>query len=292
MPEYGDASTPRTRPNYLYSITGVALVLFLLGFFALVLTYAQRVITVFKERVNLLVELQENVAAEEVAHLEEELNGRPYFKAGSFNHIDKEEAAELMRDEFGDSFLKLDLPNPFYDVVTFNVQATYMHPDSLSAIQSEIRKAAYVNEVYYQENLVSDIARNLRKMGYAALGVGLFFIFVAVTLIHNTIRLALYSNRFLIKNMELVGASWGFISRPYLWRALLHGLLSGLLAITALAALVYIGQQEAPELRGLLSLTTYALLFAGLMATGVLINTMSTYWVVNKYLKMRVDDLY
>lgn len=292
MAEYADKYRRKTRPNYLYAIVSVAMVLFLLGFFGIILLQAQRLITVFKERVNLLVELQEGTPEAGIAALRASLNESPFIKEGSVQFISREEAAEIMREDFGEDFLKLDLPNPFYDVVTFNVKARYMERDSLSGIRSALRERAYVNDVFYQESLVDDIARNVRRIGYIALGIGLFFILVAVTLIHNTIRLALYSNRFLIKNMELVGASWSFISRPYLWRAVGHGLVSGLLAITALTGLLYWAQRDLPELDMLRAPYLLAALFAGLLILGVGITTVSTYYVVNKYLKMRVDDLY
>ena len=141
--------------------------------------------------------------------------------------------------------------------------------------------------------MADTIARNLRNVSLAVLAAGILLIFVATALILNTIRLALYANRFLIKNMELVGASWGFISRPYLLRSLWHGLLSALLAILALAALLYTavrfsGQtvQEWLDLRGTL------LVFAALVLMGILLNVAGTYYVVRKYLSMRLDDLY
>jgi len=292
MAELADNHRKKTRPNYLYAIVSVAMVLFLLGFFGLILLQAQRLITVFKERVNLLVELQEGTPREDIAVLQERLNKSPYIKEGSVEFISREQAAELMREDFGEDFLKLDLPNPFYDVITFNVKARYMERDSLSGIRLALLERSYINDVFYQESLVDDIARNVSRIGYIALGIGLFFILVAVTLIHNTIRLALYSNRFLIKNMELVGASWSFISRPYLWRAVGQGLVSGLLAITALTGLLYWAQRDLPELDVMQAPYQLLMLFGGLLILGIVITTASTYYVVNKYLKMRVNDLY
>jgi cell division transport system permease protein len=292
MTQPAEKNKPRSRPNYFYAIISVALVLFLLGFFGLIILQAQQLVTVFKERVNLLVELEASTPEEAIDELKMQLRQSRFLKPGSVQFISQEEAADIMREDFGEDFLKLDLPNPFYDVITFNVMARYMESDSLAAIRSEIRANPYVNDVYYQESLVDDIARNVRRIAYIALGVGLFFIIIAVTLIHNTIRLALYANRFLVKNMELVGASWKFISRPYLWRAAAHGLLSGLMAVTALFLLLYWVQRDLPEIQTLEQPLALGLLFGVLVLLGVLINTLSTYYVVNKYLKMRVDDLY
>ena len=292
MSSPGGISSNRTKPNYLYSIISIALVLFLVGFFCLLLLQAQQLVTTFKEKVNILVELQEGATAEEKQQIQESLLQKPYTKEGSVRYLSREEAARTMQDEFGEDFLKLDLPNPFFDMYSFNIQAGYMQADSLVQIREELRSIPYVNDVFYQESLVNEVANNIRRVGYMALGIGLFFIFVAITLIHNTVRLALYANRFLIKNMELVGASWEFISRPYLVRAAIHGLVSGLIAIGVLILLLFWLQQLLPEIRDLNNQNTLIFLFIGLVILGILINTVSTYFVVKKYLRMRLDDLY
>lgn len=292
MADFVDKDQGRTKPNYLYSIVSVALVLFLLGFFGLVMISAQNLITTFKERVNIMVELVETASTEEIQNLQAVINQAAYSKSGSIVYTNKEEAAQMMREDFGEDFLKLDLPNPLYDVITFNVQANYLQRDSLEVIKSQLKAYEAVGDVYYQESLVNQIAHNIRRIGLIALGVGVFFILVAITLIHNTIRLALYSNRLIIKNMQLVGASWEFISRPYIKKSIFYGLLSSLIAIVALVALFWWVQQSIPELRALASIPGFIVLFLAMMVLGILINAFSTYFVVKKYLKMRVDDLY
>jgi cell division transport system permease protein len=292
MSEFSDKSTKRTKPNYIYSIISVALVLFLLGFFGLIILHAQRLMIVFKEKVNILAELKESSPQSDIETFQLALNNYEFVKDGSVNFISKEEAVELMQEEFGEDFLKLDLPNPFFDVITFNVKAVYLEKDSLQNIREELLSYDAVNDVFYQESLTNNIGKNIRKLGFLALGISLFFILVAVTLIHNTIRLALYSNRFLIKNMELVGASWEFISRPYIMKAILQGVTSSLIALAALGLIMYWVWQDIPEIRELKDIPGYIALGVFLIAIGILINTLSTYLVVNKYLKMQVDDLY
>lgn len=292
MSSANDKSNKRAKPNYLYAVISVASVLLLVGFFGLIILYAQRVVQLYKERVNILVELTEGVDTTDREQLAGYLSERTYFKPGSLIFISKAEAAEQMRETFGEDFLRLDMPNPFYDVVTFNVRASYMHADSLNAIRQSLRGLAAVNDVFYQENLVTKVGGNIRKIGYFAFATAIFFIFVAVTLIHYTVRLALYANRFLIKNMQLVGASWEFISRPYLYRAIQHGALSGVVASGVLVLIVTWLQRNLPELHTLNIQTGMVLLALILIVLGVLINTWSTYIVVKKYLIMRVDDLY
>jgi cell division transport system permease protein len=206
--------------------------------------------------------------------------------------ISREEGAEMMQEEFGEEFLKLDMANPLYDVVIFNVKSDFMESDSLQKVREEVLQFDFVSDVYYQQSVTDAIASNLKKVSFFVLGAGLFFIVVAVALILNTIRLALYSNRFLIKNMELVGASWDFISRPYLTRSLKHGLLSSFLACGVLALLLFLLFKDAPEFREMIFLPGIGVIFGGLMLLGVFICVGSTYFVVKKYLRMRVDDLY
>ncbi|MCB0582262.1 MAG: permease-like cell division protein FtsX [Phaeodactylibacter sp.] len=282
----------RTRPNYLYSIISVALVLFVLGFFAMAVFNARQLVRSLKEKVNLIVELQSGVQPSEIEGIRQWIEQRAFAVPGSIEFTSKEQAAELMREEFGEDFLKLDLPNPLYDVFTFNVRADYLEADSLRDIRGQLVEQAGVADVYYQEGLINEIAGNIRSVSLIAAAVLVFFVFISVALIHNTVRLALYANRFLIKNMELVGASWEFISHPYIRLGAWHGLLSGLLASAGLLVLFLWIQSDIPGLRSLVDWAGLAMLFVLLLALGMAINTLSTYYVVRKYLKMRVDDLY
>lgn len=283
----------KRKPNYLYSIVSVALVLFLIGFFGLIILHAQRLVTTFKENVALMAEMQDSVTTAQIDTLRAFLRSSDFVLEESVRFISREEAAQLMQEDFGDDFLKLGLPNPFYDVFIFNVKAAQMQADSLKNIRSMIRtQYPFVTDVFYQESIVDNVINNMRRVGYIALAMGIFLVFIAAALIYNTNRLALYANRFLIKNMELVGASWEFISRPYLLRSVLHGLLSGFIAVGVLILLLLWARTQVPDLRILQDLTMFTTLFAGLVVLGVLINTASTYFVVKTYLKMRVDDLY
>ncbi|MBK7870329.1 MAG: cell division protein FtsX [Saprospiraceae bacterium] len=285
--------TERRKPNYIYSIVSVALVLFLIGFFGLVMLHAQKLVKAFKESISVMVELQDSVTTFQIDNLGVYLRGSDFAKEESLRFVSREEAAQLMREDFGDDFLKLGLPNPFFDVYTSNVKAAYLQADSLESLRGRIKaQYPFVSDVFYQESVVDTIIRNMQQIGYFALFMGIFLIFVAAALIYNTIRLALYANRFLIKNMELVGASWEFISRPYLMRSILYGFISGILAVSALILLMLWARTQMPDLRELQDLASFATLFAGLIVLGILINTASTYFVVRKYLQMRVDDLY
>ena len=255
----------RARPNYLYTITGVTGVLTLLGFFGLLLLQGKQLLTQLREQVDIMVEFREGTPAHTVDSLRRVLVYMPYTKPGTTRIITKEMAAQELQGELGEDFAQLGLTNPLFDMVLFNVKAHYMHPDSLMAMRKELLKIQPVHDVYYQESALDQLFGNLSKLSYLALGVGLLFAILAVALIHNTIRLAIYSNRFLIKNMELVGASWEFISYPYLRKSFWHGLLSALLACGLLFGLMYLTQQAYPEWRGLADWLPTGLLFLGLV---------------------------
>lgn len=293
MANQPEQRTGRNKPNYVYTVISVALVLFLIGLFGLVILHAQRLVRVYKERVTVMVELAEQATPDSIKMLETELQNYPFVKSGTTQYISREDAVKLMQDDFGDDFFKLGLPNPFSDVFTFNVNADYLQTDSLQQIRLLLKtQYGFITDVFYQESVVDTIGANIRRISYILLGLGVFLVIIAGVLIHNTVRLALYANRFLIKNMELVGASWEFISKPYLFKSALQGLLSGMLAIGALALALTGFEQQIPELKAFRNVPGFVTLFAGLVILGILINLVSTYYVVRKYLRMRVDDLY
>ncbi len=282
----------RKNASFFYSIIGVALVLFLLGLFGLVIIQGQKIVKQFKEKVNLLVEFKPETTPAQIGLVIKKIESSHFVKEGSISFTSKDQAAEILSEDFGEDFTKLGFNNPLYDVVTFNTKSEYMFSDSLAKIRSDLLNVPVISDVFYQEGLVDNIESNIKKIGYISLIIGILFIFVAITLIHNTIKLALYSNRFLIKNMELIGASWGFISKPYLIRSVKNGFWSALIAIVLLAGLMIFIQIDYSAFDDFQDPIEFSILFAGLIILGILISSLSTFYVVNKYLKMRLDDLY
>lgn len=280
------------KPNYFYSIVSVTLVLLLLGLFGMLILEGRQLVKQMKEKVEIIVELKDGHSEADVQELESFLQKSAFYKSGSLKFLSKEDGAKMMQDEFGETFLKLDMANPLYDVLIFNMKADYVATSGMEEMKERIKGYGQVSDVYYQESVADAIAVNLQKISFGVLVAGLFFVVVAVALILNTIRLALYANRFLIKNMELVGASWEFISRPFLWKSFWHGLVCGLLAVGLLATLVYAVFSSMTDPLEILVRPVTLLLFFGLIVLGMLISVSSTYYVVNKYLKMRVDELY
>ncbi|MBK6933170.1 MAG: hypothetical protein IPH12_20770 [Saprospirales bacterium] len=282
----------RNKPTYLYAIVSVALVLFMVGFFALTALHGRNLVALFKEKVDVWLELRPETPQEDVARIIQEVRQQPFVKRETVTYLTREQAAAIMREDLGEESLMEDIPNLMRDVVRFNVQAGFFEQDSLRQWRETLKQDTLVAELYVEAANTGNIGRNIENIGWLTLCLGFLLIFAAVTLIHNTIRLSLYANRFLIKNQELVGASWEFISRPYIRRGLLNGLWSAVLAIGVLIGLLHLAQRQVPELEDLQDLNGILMIFTGLLGLGILISGLSTYFVVHKFLRMRVDDLY
>jgi cell division transport system permease protein len=283
---------PRTRTSYLYAIVSVALVLFVLGFFALMALHGRKLVTLFKEKVDIWLELKPGLEEREVARIVADVRSQPFVKKESVTFITREQAAATMKEDLGDESMLEDMPDLLRDVVRFNVYAQFLDDQKLVDWREQLRQDSAITELYFEAANTANVGKNIQNIGYVALALGLLLIFAAVTLIHNTIRLAMYSNRFIIKNQELVGASWEFISRPYIRRGIQNGLLSAALAIVGLLFLMWWLRNLMPDLKSLEDANGMLLVFSGLVLLGVLISGLSTWWVVNKFLRMRLDDLY
>lgn len=280
----------KRKINYFYSVISVALVLFLLGFFGTALLFTRQQVANQQEKISMMVELKENADSAALQNLKRWLPKADFVRESRF--VSKQQAADLMRKSLGDEYIAADMPLPFFDAYSLNLKSDRLNTDSISSITAQLRENEAIGDVYMDEGLIGDVSKTVEKIALIALAVAALFIIVAITLIHNTIRLNLFSDRFIIKNMELVGASWGFISRPYIRRGVWNGFMSALLALVLLAVLWFFAQKEAPELNFLLKNPLFLASCGGLILLGVLISWVSTFYVVNKYLKMRLDDLY
>jgi cell division transport system permease protein len=282
----------RTRPAFFSTVLSMALVLLLLGFLGHLIIYGREIITIFKERVDIWVELRTDATQNDKIRLEGVLKSKNFVRAGSVAFISRADAAHEMQIELGDTSMLADLPNLMYDIFRFNVSEKWLETDSLATIRTEIKQDSLVSDVFYEQTNTANIGKNLKKLGWLVFAIGILFIFVAVTLLHNTIRLALFSNRFLIKNQEMVGATWSFIARPYIYKGAYLGLISAILAILGLLLLRYFAFRQMPALRDFENISSTTLLFGGLILIGILIAGLSSWAVVRKFLGTRLDDLY
>lgn len=282
----------KRKPNYYYSIFSVALVLFLLGLFGLIVLNANALVRYFKENIEVSVELKNGTAKADITAFEQVLRKANYTKNGSIEFVSKEEGAALMKEAFGDDFAKYGLENPLLDVLHFNVKAAYVTPTELAKIKKELIAKDFVDAVFYEEVQVANVAKNVYKLGGITLLIGICFLFITFMLINNTVRLALYGNRFIIKNMQLVGATEQFIAKPYTVQSIKNGLLSGSLAALGLGGLAYWLYQVFPELVLFQDGIYLLILVFIIILLGVLVSVISTRLSVGRFLKISVEELY
>ncbi len=284
----------RRKANYLYSILGVALVLFLVGLCGSVLLYIKQLMQNEQEQLTLMVELKNDADTLEIANLKNFLQSDNVLTTvGSLKFVSKEEAFENMSRQFPEEAKLLkDGPVPNFNSFILNFSGNAMNEQQWDALQIKIKAFPSVSDVYLDKSVLSELSENIYKITLVALFLAFAFVIVSVTLIHNTIRLNLYSDRFLIKNMELVGASWSFITKPYLQRSIVNGLISSLLALMILVGIGWFSKNKFSFTNLQLINSETLVLFVGVVVLGVVISFLSTVYVVNKYLKMRLDDLY
>lgn len=292
MARFGKSSLRRKiRPNFLYSIISVALVLIIAGLFSLVVLHGQGLVRKFKEQVTVLIEINPTVEQSGIDSLGEYLSAQRWVKIPSVKFVSKDVALEELQEEF-EYIMQMDLPNPLFNMYEFNVNADYLQTDSLAMVRQSLIALEEVQDVYYQQSIVDGLSRNLQDIGLIALSISAVLLLIAITLIYNTIKLSLYSNRFIIKNMQLVGASWSHISRPYLQRSALHGIASAIIATVALLSGLSFLYQRIPEIQDVVGLEQLFFVFLGLVCTGIVINLTSTFYTISRFLSMRTDDLY
>lgn len=281
------------RPNFFYVIVSLALVLFLLGLVGVWTFQADYLARQLQENLDIIVELQADHLPAERETLITNIRAARWHKPGTEPvYISHQQALQDLDEAVQQDLQSLGINNPLLDVVTFHVPLAQMSADSLARIAAEVRQFPAVSGIFYQENFLDRIASNIRRLGLVLISLAALFTLVAGLLIHNTVRLSLYANRFTIKTQELVGASWGFISRPYLKRSLWQGMISGLLAITGVVGIQYWLNQWLPELQLFAQPALLLLLYGSLLLLGICINFVSHYVVVRRYLRLRLDDLY
>jgi len=280
----------KAKPSYLYAIIGISLVLFLLGTLGWLVINGRGLSRVFKEDVQVEVILHDNTRDENIQRMKQVLDHQPFVKHTEI--ITKEDAAKKFVAEGGEDFTELLDFNPLYASIVVNLNSEYVNKDSLEKIRTFIMQSNIVRDVAYPTTVVANINNNFRKIGLILGVVSALLFIVVIILIDNTVRLAMFSNRFLIKTMQMVGATRWFISRPFDRRAIVNGLLSGVVSVIGLWIVISFAESQFPELKMLHEPIWLVVLMAGMIVVGILISVLSTHRSVVKYLKMHVDDLY
>ncbi len=280
---------------YFSVVFSITLALFVIGVFGSLIIYSKELERIVRESVKIQVFLQSNVTEAQRLQIQKTLTSKyftPKDQAEAVKFVSKEEAAKEFIKETGEDFQKFLGENPLRNAFLVKIADDYHEADSLKKIKSEVEKITGVFQVYYVENVIESINKNITKISLALLGVALLLLLTVVLLINNTVRLALFSQRFLIRSMQLVGAKRWFIQKPFLYRAMGHGLLAGGIASLLLIGLISLGNRRIDDLQLIQNNERlFALLFA-LLVVGVLVAFLSTFRAVNKYLELSLDELY
>lgn len=280
----------KAKPSYVYAIIGISLVLFLLGTLGWLVINGRGLSRSFKEDIEVEVILHDNTRDEMIQKMKSVLDNQPFVKHSEI--ITKDEAAKRFFQDGGEDFTELLDFNPLYSSIVLKLHSDYVNKDSLEKIKTFAMQSNIVRDVTYPTTVVEKMNSNFRKIGIILGAISLVLFIVVIILIDNTVRLAMFSNRFLVKTMQMVGATRWFISRPFDQRALWNGLISGLISVAGLWIVISFAESQLPSLKVLHEPVLLAVLMLSMVVVGILISVLSTHRSVVKYLKMHVDDLY
>ena len=281
---------------FISVVFSITLALFVIGLFGMLVIYSRGLARLVQENVRIQVYLKNQLDKETMAAIEKELKGSDFLlkdaTGKSIQFISKEEAAKKFIKDTGEDFQKFLGENPLRDAYLIAIDPAFHEKQKLTSIKDRLEKIKGVFQVYYEANLVESINKNIGKIGLVLLGFASIMLLVVVLLINNTVRLALFSQRFLIRSMQLVGATRTFIQGPFILRAALHGMISGLVASGLLWGILRYGDSKVEELRLIENKDRVLILLACLLALGIFVAVVSTWRAVRRYLKLSLDELY
>ncbi|SDE46633.1 cell division transport system permease protein [Mucilaginibacter pineti] len=284
------ASSKKVKTIYISTVFGIAMVLLMIGLLGLILVHANNLSRYVKENIVLNIFVDDAAHETDVMQLQKQLDANLMVKQTQY--VGKELAARNLQKDLGEDFVKFLGYNPLSQSLDVYLKADYANNKDIEKFKAELLKNPLVKEVKYQQSLVDQMNQNLTSISLIILAFASIFVILSVALINNTIRLAIYSQRFLIKSMQLVGATKGFIRKPFLLYGIWHGLLGGLIAIIILIGSLYLAYRQVPELVFLQDYTEFGIVFLGVIGIGVFISAFSTFLAVNKFLRLKIYDLY
>ena len=276
--------------SYFSVILSIGLVLFLLGILGLLVLNTKKMADHFKEQIAISVFLKDNAKQVEVHQLQKSLVMADYTKSATY--VSKEEAAEQHSEEIGENFMDFLGYNPLKNSIDVKLKADFVTTDQIREIAADIAAKSYVEEVSYDQPLIALLTDNVKKISFWILVASSIFTFIAVLLINSSIRLSIYSKRFIIKTMQMVGATKMFIRRPFIWTNIKLGMMGALLATIALGVVFYYIDKNFPELNLFQDVLVLVILLVGVFVLGIVISLVSTYFATQRFLNLRTDDLY
>ncbi|MGB1210812.1 MAG: cell division protein FtsX [Lacinutrix venerupis] len=280
----------RLISSYFSVVLSIGLVLFLLGLLGLLVLNAKKVADHFKEQVTVTIFLKDTAKEVEIKQLEKSLAMADYVK--STNFVSKEQAAEFMKAESGEDFMDFLGSNPLKNSIDVNLKADFVTSEKLEAISEEALIKNFVEEVSYDNDLVNLMNDNVKKISFWILLLSALFTLIAVLLINSSIRLAVYSKRFTIKTMQMVGATKRFIRKPFIWRSVKLGIIGAILALIGMATVLYYIDKTFPELALLNKPILLIGLFGLIFLLGIFITWISTFFATQRFLNLNTDKLY
>ena len=289
-----DTSNPlarkAVRSSHVSTVVSISLVLFMLGVLGILVMHARKISNYVRENLELTVVLMPETQEEQIKTLTDMLQKSEAVKQVTF--VSKEQAAAEMKKELGEDFVTFLGYNPLLASLNVRLKADFTDAQYVSAFKEKASQYPGVKEVYFQQSLIESVNKNIRMFSLVILGFSLLLAIVAGALINNTIRIALYSKRLVIKSMRLVGATKGFILKPFVVNGILQGFLGAVIANVLLAALIWYSGREIPDLAAVTDLMMVLQLMVAVMMGGMLISGVSTFVAVNRYLKRNSAELF
>jgi len=278
------------KTSFVSTVVSIALVLFLLGVMGVLLLHANKISQYVKENIGFSVILKENVKEVDKHRLQKDLDAMPFVKSTEF--VSKADAANELKADLGVDFIQTLGFNPLQATIDVKFYADYANPDSVGMIENKILNYSQVEEVYYHRSLMHKVNENVKRLTLILILFSGFLLLISVVLINNTIRLAIHSKRFLIRTMQLVGATENFIATPFVLKGALQGLFAGLLSLVLLSWFLLGLDQQFKDISGEQDYLVLGVLYFTIILLGLLISMLSTYIAVQKYLRIKQDELY
>lgn len=280
----------RLQSSYLSVIISIALVLFLVGMLGIIVLKTQTLAKHFREQVTLNVFLSDDADINQITDYKLELQKKEYTQKAVF--VSKEDAAELMKEEIGQDFIAFLGTNPLKNVINLHLKSDFVTAEKMIEIENSLAQNKIVHEITYDKPLIELLNKNINRISIWVLIFSGLLTLIAVVLINSSIRLSVYSKRFTIKTMQMVGATKSFIRRPFIWTSIKLGILGAILAIIALIGISYYIEKQIPEIRILNNTNLLIIVFGGVLILGVLISWLSTFFATRRFLNLRTNELY
>jgi cell division transport system permease protein len=280
----------RLRSSYFSVVISIALVLFMVGFLGLVLLKSTQVANHFKEEVVITLFLKNDTSKEQIENLRTSLLKELFTR--KIIYISKGDAAKFYAEDLGEDFVNYLGTNPLKNSIDIYLNPGFVTPEKMQEISDKFNKNSFVFEVSYDKPLVTFLTQNIQKVSFWLFAISSFFGLIALILINSSIRLSVYSKRFNIKTMQMVGATKGFIRKPFIWSGIRLGFIGALISLAGLAAVIYYIDQKIPTLQLITDYHTLVYLGCGILLIAFIISWLSTFFATQRFLNLQTDELY